>query len=89
MCPPHLFNQKEQASSTKLHISPKISVFGWFLPQAIRIPIQNQFTLKGGTCLISHLLHIIRKKSINMKGNLLREGSQNLLSKQVDLKEKR
>lgn len=48
MCPPHLLNQKGQAGSTKLHLSPKVGVFAWFSPQAIRILIQNQLTLKGG-----------------------------------------
>lgn len=45
MCPPHLFEQKGQAGSTKHHKSTKVIVFDWFLPQAIRILIQEQFTL--------------------------------------------
>lgn len=45
MCPPRLLEQKGQAGSTKRHKSPKVSAFGWFLPQAIRILIQEQFTL--------------------------------------------
>lgn len=87
---PHLFNQKGQAGSSKLHISPKINagMFSRFLPQAIKILLQTQFIFQGEICLISHLL-LIRKVAMNVKGNLPKKGSQHFLSKKFDVKKKK
>lgn len=78
MCPPHLFQQKGQAGSTKHHRSPKVSVFGWFLPQAIRILIQEQFTLMFDKPPAAHNKERLHKNASQPTEG---RGGQNFLSK--------